>query len=404
MSNLRVASGLKLAEAPKQYDKSDQDRTRRLIEMALAAYSRQIQNVADEIGVEATEAGNRYDPVSPIHGTVHTASTAASPPYIQLLNPPGSGKIIVLYELRLMHGTNTRVLGRVTQTPVDLAGVAAVITSAFLEHRDETDITVIKGTLKGTTIIVGTPFIVGAANWADILETDSTTQAKWLFGRGAASLGPVVGATSYGNHQPIILQPGDAVEFVSTTNNTTLRCYACWDEFALTDIVGITDLNDPSAPKSSCWGMGIGQVGAVNGGSVIQFYNPGPKIAKITQLDVLASTSSYAQLYRTSVPSTLGPGGTQTTYLVTRMARRDQLGVQCKIYGYNFATFYGGNRLMWRDKGHYAQGIPYEQIVGPYGAPLYVLPGESVELVNETFNNIPISMRVFWDEITSIPS
>lgn len=402
-----VSSPLKLPKAPKGYDERDQDHTRRLIELALIAYTQQLSGVINDIATQNV-FGRRYDPISPVHGMVNTVGTAGTAPYIQILNPPGSGKILVLYELMLsQEGASTACRARTTQIPADLSGVAAVVTSAFLEHRDSRDVTAISGTLKGTTTINGTPFGALGANWQDIIESVTGSpwaQGKWIFGRGAQTIHPGMGAVSYGNHQPIILQPGDAFEIVGTTNGTAiaLRAYAAWDELPLTAVVGVTDLIDPSAPISSCWGMIFGQIGSVNAGSFIQLLNPGPKIAKITQLDVLANSASYAQVYRTSVPAAHGAGAVLTTGLVQRMARRDLLAVQCRVTGSTFAQAQGGNRLIWRDKGRYTLGLPYEQIVGSYSAPLYLMPGEALEMQNEALNNIPISMRVFWDEIDSI--
>lgn len=409
MANLRVTSPLKLPKAPKFYDESDQDRTRRLIEMAVAAYTRQLQGVADAIGAEASDIGYRFDPISPIHGTVHTASTASTPPYVQLLNPSGSGKILVLYEFRIGTGTSQAVRARITQVPADLAGTvpgAATITTAFTEHRDENDAASVNTTLKGTTNIVGTPFTLAVAHWSDTIQTETTNtlpRMKWLIGR-AGDYSSIFAAGYKGNTMPLILQPGDALELVGNTVNTTLRCYALFDELSLTGTVGVLDPTDPTAPRSSCW-ANLTQTGSINFPALIQLFNPGPHIAKITTLNVLANAAAYAQIYRTAVPSTLahaGSGGTLAIGLATRMARRDQLGVECKLQGANTHLSFGGNRLVWRDKGHIGEGLPYESVVGPHSAPLYLMPGSALEMVNEANGNIPISMMVHWDEVNSV--
>lgn len=158
-------------------------------------------------------------PLSAIHGMVNTAGDATHGPYIQLLNPGGSGVKLVIYELRLgctkPTGTNRHRLRR-TASPLTLGGTT---TTATLFRRDETNAAAIVATLKGCTAVVGTIQTEAQSFWYDRISTDATAPYQELH-----LLTPLC--------FPITVVAGSAIEFVdpdvAAANN--IRLYAVWDE------------------------------------------------------------------------------------------------------------------------------------------------------------------------------
>src|ERR1041385_2259025 len=114
-------------------------------------------------------------PISPIHGMVNTAgaATASTGPLVQLLNPVASGVHLRVYELAvgITQGTGTdRTRVRHTASPLTLA---ATVTTATPYHRDETDVTAIHATLKGSTATVITAFTEALSFWFDRVNADA---------------------------------------------------------------------------------------------------------------------------------------------------------------------------------------------------------------------------------------
>lgn len=158
-------------------------------------------------------------PSSPIHGFIAQVGDATHPAFVQLKNPGGSGKRLIIYELTvgaLVAPTN-RFKARRTASPLTLAGAT---TTALVEHRDETDASSIVGVLAGCTAIAST-FAESASFWFEKPATQGVAgyMPLWIVRPGA---------------HPIIVKAGSALELLAADNSATigLAVYAVWDELA----------------------------------------------------------------------------------------------------------------------------------------------------------------------------
>lgn len=393
-----VSSPLKLPKAPPGYSERDQDHTRRLIELALIAYTQQIAGVIDDVAA-ANIFGKDFPPVSPIMGCVGTFGDASNAPYILLQNPIGSNKLVVLYEIRLSQDgvSNQIVRLRTTDAPATLGGTQ---TTGLLVHRNEDDVATIVSTLTGcTTPTPSVPFGAPESSFSEFI-----TQA------GQSGYGPAFPIVWPGHH-PVILLPGHALEMqhAQTGAATRMTAHVCFDELPLTTEPGVPVPLDLTAPISSCWAT-LRQAGSVNDGGFIQFFNPGPKFAKVTGLYVVTDTTQPTSVRRTAEPIAMpGAGATLNFGVAKRMNRASIEAITCQLRGAgltvqanDFATASSAGPSFWRDKTGRA-GIPYHAIVGPFSGPMVVKPGSAIEIsVAGAGVGLTCSVMVMWDEVESI--
>lgn len=393
-----VSSPLKLPKAPKGYDERDQDHTRRLIELALIAYTQQLSGVIRDI-TTANVFGKDFPPVSPIHGQVSSLGDAGGTPgFAQLKNPSDSGKLVVIYELTAAQEGNAtqQIRLRTTDVPATLGGT---VTTALLEHRDEADTATILSTLKGCTIVSpNPPFAQGDASF-------------WENARDVTQIGlNVPKPILWPGQHPLILLPGQAVEVMTQLTGATQRIsvYACFDELPLSASVGVDVPLDMTAPISSCWATARSN-GSVNDGPFIQFFNPGPTYARVTGLYVVTDTTSFTSVRRTSEPINVnGAGATVVVGVPKRMNRGSIEPIYATLKATNitsnandFATATDPGNSFWRDKGRaITQGIPYTAVVGPFTAPIIVKPNSAIEIsAAQQGAGINIGALVMWDEV-----
>lgn len=158
-------------------------------------------------------------PVSAIHGMVNTAGDATHGPFIQLLNPGGSGVNVRLYEIRvgstISAGTSRFRMARRT-SPLTFGGTT---TTGLVSRRDELDATAIAATLKGCTAIAGTLPTEAESFWFDRVPGD---------GSAPYAETPIIVPLSF----PLTLKPGTALEFFNpdAAAANLARLYAVWDE------------------------------------------------------------------------------------------------------------------------------------------------------------------------------
>lgn len=397
-----VSSPLKLPKAPPGYSERDQDHTRRLIELALIAYTQQIAGVIEDITV-AGEFGKDFPPVSPIHAGVGTFGDAGGfPPVIQLQNPVGSGKIMVVYEFYGSQdgSANQQIRLNITDNPaVDNAGV---ITTAVTARRDENDATAIVGTLKAfTKMLPNPPFLTENANfWETVANTGATPPGAQI---------PIV---KPGTH-PLVLLPGHTLQFTNPTASAASRvsAYAVWDELPLGDIIGTNIPTDPTRPIDSIWGA-VRTNGSVNGAPFISLINPGPKYMRVTGLYVLADgVPNFVGVRRTNQRILPGVGATTLNGKVRRMnggsigqVTGQLLATNFTTNGDNFHTSVSPGSSFWRDKGRsVAAGLQYTPVIGPFGSPMIVKPNSAIE-VSSAVNGVGlvIGALFMWDEVDSI--
>lgn len=157
-------------------------------------------------------------PISPIHGMVNTVGDATHSPLIQLLNPGGSNKDIVIYEISIgQEGITNRMRMRRTSAPLTGAGTQ---TTGLVARMDERDVTAISGTLNGFTATVVTGITEANSFWFD--KTPAAGGAGYLEQ-------PIIRPGAY----PLVLKPGSGLEFCATDlgAGVTIRLRAVWDEY-----------------------------------------------------------------------------------------------------------------------------------------------------------------------------
>lgn len=396
-----VSSPLKLPKAPDEYSERDQDHTRRLIELALIAYTQQLSGVIQDITTAAI-FGKDFPPVSPIHGTVSSqGDVGGTPAYAQLMNPAGSGKLVVIYELSCTQegSANQQIRIRTSDAPATLGGVT---TTGLLAHRNELDTATIVSTLKACTIPAPNPPFV---------STDSSfwENAEQPGSASAANPYPII----WPGHHPIILLPGQALEVTEPLTGAAVRIgvYVCFDELPLSAVVGTPLPGDFTAPIASCW-AGVRTNGSVNDAPFIQFFNPGPRYAKVTGLYVITDSTNFTSVRRTAEPININGGGaTIVVAIPKRMDRGSIEPVYCTLKATNitsnandFADASSPGGSFWRDKGRaQSQGLPYNAIVGPFSEPIVVKPNSAIEVsVAATGAGLIAGALFMWDEVDSV--
>jgi hypothetical protein len=396
-----VSSPLKLPKAPPGYDERDQDHTRRLIELALIAYTQQLGGVIRDI-TTAAGVGRDFPPVSPIHGNVSSPGNAAGTPgFAQLLNPQSSGKIVVVYELACSQesGITQQIRVRTTDVPSTFGGTTV---TGLLAHRDENNTTTITSTLKACDIVSPNPpfTTTDSSFWENATLPGSSAQP------GATFPNKII----WPGQHPLVLLPGQALEVTEPATGAAARVsmYVCFDELPLSATLGLPLPLDKTAPISSCWSS-VRTNGSVNDGPFIQFFNPGPTYAKVTGLYVLTDVTNVTGIRRTSEPiNVFGGGATVLNGVIKRMNRGSIEPVYARLTGTNitsnandFHTVTDPGNSFWRDKGRAtSQGLPYNVIVGPYSMPIIVKPNSAIEIsVAGTGAGLIAGALFMWDEV-----
>ncbi len=165
-----------------------------MVEQTIRDIAASVQVVAG--GEIITGGGGGPFPTSGIWGWVKATGDGASPAYLQLLNPPGSGVTVKVYELYAsfkVHATSATCYGIRTDSPVTLSSPM----SADLQHLDEADVTAIEFQL------------LGGPGGAVILEADG----QYIFaGSEEGQTGwkpfPIIGV----GEAPLVIPEGSAFE------------------------------------------------------------------------------------------------------------------------------------------------------------------------------------------------
>ncbi len=385
---------IKLPEAPAAYDKEDQDRTRRLIERAFGQYGFGIARLGDMINPTAQDQD--FSPVSPIQGTVVALGTASFAAMCQLLNPAGSNKLVVVYHAEIDYDsglTPAANIMRVTENPVTIA----LGNTGFLQHCDERDTATITSTLLGGT--GGINFVRGTGSWEMSIANRAARPAPdrpyQIIREG---------------EMPLILLPGQALEIsnVRVATDSFQMLHVVFDELDLGASVG-QNLASFTGPRSSCVGFTETQdtiSSLINTLMVVQLYNPGPSLLKVTGLYLVPLTSAtgvLTRVRRTSEPLVLG--GTVTTVPVRRLDRRSTVPVtaQLKISN-NGGTVVFPNSFFFDLINTGQSPLPWTvRIQNVFSAPIYVKPGSAIEVAaiaaSSAQGGCPMSVGFLWDEI-----
>lgn len=160
-------------------------------------------------------------PTSGIIGwTKAVGDGAGNPAYIQLLNPPGSGIIVGVYEFYvsfIAHATSATIYAKRTDTPVTLVSPLA----ADLQRLDEQDITAIYSKLYGGND-GGAVILEANAHWY-IPALPIEGQDNWKPFNLREPLTP-----------PVFLDEGEAIEVSADDDDalTSLRAWTVIDEVA----------------------------------------------------------------------------------------------------------------------------------------------------------------------------
>lgn len=395
------ATPIKLPKAPPQYSMEDQDRTRRLIEQVLAMTGLSIQFLNTP-----TAAGDvEFIPISPIHGTV-TATGLASPAtsaFIQILNPASANKLMVVYRLAFNY-TSALTPATVRWQIVDTPSSVTVQNTAGLQHMDETDVTAITSSMVGGTL--------GSAA-AEFTNFGS----PMMYSVRANSSSSIVRAfqmEAIHGDMPLILLPGQALEGVNDrdTSDSVMQAYVQFDEVPLTTVLGSTPTDGfPHVRSSIVAGVSTSKLGTyapVSGQlSLLQLYNPGPNLIKVTGLYVLGNPSlNKVGLRRTSTPL-VSAGGQLFTMATRRMDRRSTVAVTGRLLlGNNWGTTIFGGPFIWQDGGVTggATNLPWHaRIVRPLDFPIIIKPGSALEYGglsdSSAIGGYPLACLIFWDEV-----
>jgi len=149
---------------------------------------------------------------------VNTVGDATHPPFISLVNPNGSGKVLRIYELMVgtEGGTNRFKIRRVAASGLGLGGTT---TAGLLIRKDETDATAIVSLLNGCTAFTGAAFTEAQSFWYD--KTSAAGAAGYL-------LTPIIRPQSF----PLIVKANSAIEFMGSDNGAGVqaRLFVSFDE------------------------------------------------------------------------------------------------------------------------------------------------------------------------------
>jgi hypothetical protein len=360
---------LKLPLAPDKYDRRDQDHTRRLIELAFGQYGFNIQALAGVRGPQDQD----FVPVSPVHGCVAALGDAVGAGHsacIQLLNPLNSGKLVIVYDLRIDYDSALTPAGQRLQL-TDSPATLTVQNTATLFHLNDADVSVISTTLKGG---VASPEFQLPSQWAFNLSAltsgDPRVQMRSVISPG---------------EMPAILIPGQAIEYENAreTSDSFEVMYAVFDEVPVNTALGVA-VSGFTGPRSSCVGSMLfgGTTVSVSGAlELLQLYNPGPTLLKLTGLYVLADHTNPTAVRRTASPLALG--GTVISAPLRRLDRRSSTAINAQL---KLSTNAGSalfSNSFWQETkvGTADNRLPWHaRVIKPFAHPVYVKPGSAIEV------------------------
>jgi len=385
---LPQAMPIKLPQAPQQYDKRDQDHTRRLIELLLAQTGLGISSLGQAITV--TPASPRtWTPVSPIVASAVVVQVSNSA-CVQLLNPPTSGRNVVIYELWLaITGNQITQRMRMTSQPSNFSAGSPLPTMRM----DERDATSVLATLKTNSAFAA--FNTAQSQWnAQPLGNPSTTQY-----RPAAII-----SQSENGDQPIVLAPGQAIELTEGTTGAgpTFGAYIIWDEISTALALPATPIVDPGSYINAIMGGAFVATGNVN---FAQLLNPSysPKVLRVKSIRVWGDVSNTRmRMRKTREPLHVSANPTAD------VAKFADGTVSDSIYGQvnsSTAPLEGaGNQWLetdsfWFDKNGVVSGVgELHRVLPSLGAPIYLKPGSAIEIQpGDTVTNL--FANFIWDEI-----
>ena len=397
------ASPLKLPIAPDQYDRRDQDHTRRLIELAFAQFGLSIQQVSSLVSVSVPN--DLRNATSPIHGMHSVTAQAALSPMVRLRNPANSGVYVVVYEIAVSTKGTVASRGRIRMTadPTSATGNGA-LTTVWLERRDERNLVAIKSQLEGLDgVTAGNTFAESAAFWYDGLPTDTTSDYQY-----AHLIDP--------DGVPLVIVPGEALEFMDADTGTGIqtRLRVVFDEFTPAQIDLLLGSNNATYPRpTQCYGT-VRTAGSVNGVAFTQLLNPANsgKYYLIRRLRATGNqVTGYYRVRRTASPiNPAGAGSTITTGSVFAKDRRGGYAVTAQLVGSTFAgvaTGFGdAASFFWRDRPTtdfvqtvvIGKGSIARQMPSVY--PILLKPGSAIELQGtDTGAGTSIAAHYEWDEV-----
>lgn len=157
--------------------------------------------------------------ISPIISSVETTGSAGTPPFIHLLNPGGSGLVLVVRKVR-MWGTSGQVLkARRTNAPISLNGGGAVLTDGLSIRLNQSDATAIAAEFRGSTVINAAAF--------------TRAQSQYQFPVVDANVGDL-GLAIESEDFPLYIVAGSALEMALDANSAVniIRATLIWDEIA----------------------------------------------------------------------------------------------------------------------------------------------------------------------------
>jgi hypothetical protein len=367
---LPQAMPIKLPQAPQQYDKRDQDHTRRLIELLLAQTGLGISSLGEAITI--TPAVPRvWTPQSPIvaSAVITMVSNSAA---VQLLNPPTSQRNVVIYELWFAAtGSQITQRMRMTSQPMNFSALSPLATMRM----DERDATSVLATLKASSSVVA--FATGQSQFlAQPLGNPSTTQYKPT---------AIISQSERGD-QPIVLVPGQAVELTEGTTGAgpTFGAFIVWDEISTGVALPVASADDPRNYINAIMGGVFVGTGNVN---FAQLLNPSysPKVLRVKSIRVwgdVSNTRMRVRKTREPLHVSANPSADVTKFADGTVAD--------SIYGQvNSSTqpLEGtGNQWLeadsfWFDKMGVVSGTgELQTVLASGGAPIYLKPGSAIEV------------------------
>jgi hypothetical protein len=393
MVRLPRAIPIKLPQAPKEYDKGDQDRTRRLIETLLSSAGLSVSSLGQRVAGRQ-RLPQTWTPISPIHGTVLGIS-GANPILVQVLNPVSANKFVVIYVARVIkHNTNSASSAQITSSPRVIPGAS----NAGLAHLDERDSSTITTTLASQ---VANPS--GAPGAAMFVENGIVPNGPYNEG-----LQDIRDSHDLAEQQPIVLLPGQALEFGTPGNNSDngngKGLYVVLDELAASAVLPHSTLDESNRPISSIMG-GIASLIGSAARATVQLLNPPTSNATLRVTEILfftSGTSTRARARITTEP--LHMGLTAQLGAPHRLNSSDTdpiLGIvqasQAPSEGSD--NLWDETQSFWYDKCSASAAVgPFTHILKPGAGPMFVRPGSAIEF--QTGINSDLIYAVFiWDEI-----
>lgn len=389
------ASPLKLPLAPAQYDKNDQDRVRRMIELALGQFGLSIQAINPTPGALSSAD---WVPASPIHGCVTALGTATRSSFIQLKNPANSGVLTIIYRMSIQYDsalTPSINRARITESPL----AVTVVNTGTMQRMDERDTTAIQTTLVGGQAVPANPAIQDDATWQVNMPAFSSADVRKVM-RNLVEPGEM----------PVILLPGSAIELDNSrvATDSANSMYVTFDEVPLNSSLG-TALVNFAGPVDAC--LAVAQAGfnvAVTAGQLvtIQLLNPGPNLLRVMGLWVLANQTNPTAVRRTSSPLVLG--GTILTLPTKRLNRSsiNAVTAQLKLSTNAGAALFTDGFWQETKVGSAEPRQPWHaKILKAFAEPIIVKPGSAIEVAclsaSTATNGCPFSAGFLWDEVAS---